>query len=287
MTVFSGGGGGTFGIVTSAILKAHPQVPVTTSTFSFATSNNVSAETFWKGFAAYWNQMPVYNAAKTYSYWSVANAGGSYVFTMRPFFATNKTVEEYEALVGPFFESLSELGIPHEATTEHFDSFYPAYQATFGSYAQNIGTYNGIPGNRLVPAENWDNETIRESTLRTLKDTVDRARILLGYHQTPLAQSENVNSVNPAFRAEGSQLIIVTGIGTGATPEEIKLAGENLTYAIMGPLKDATPGGGAYNNEADVGERNWQHAFWGDHYPRLLEIKKKWDPTHLFYVHHG
>ncbi|KAK7699795.1 hypothetical protein SLS64_011407 [Diaporthe eres] len=283
-----GGGGGTFGIVTSAILKAHPQVPVTTSTFSFATSNNVSAETFWKGFAAYWNQMPAYNAAKTYSYWSIRNAGnGSYVFTMAPFFATNKTVEEYEALVGPFFKVLSELGIPHEATTEYFDSFYPAYQATFGSYPQNIGSYTGLPGNRLVPAENWDNETIRESTLQVFKDTVDRARAVLGYHQAPLAQSENVNSVNPAFRAEASQLIIVTGVGTNATTEELKLAGENLTHAIIGPFKEATPGGGAYNNEADVGEQGWQHAFWGDHYPRLLEIKKKWDPTNLFYVHHG
>ncbi|KAI7779934.1 hypothetical protein LA080_000146 [Diaporthe eres] len=283
-----GGGGGTFGIVTSAILKAHPPVPVTTSTFSFATSINVSAETFWKGFAAYWNQMPAYNAAKTYSYWSIRNAGdGSYVFTMAPFFATNKTVEEYEALVGPFFKSLSELGIQHEATTEHFDSFYPAYQATFGSYPQNIGSYTGLPGNRLVPAENWDNETIRENTLQVFKDTVDRARAVLGYHQAPLAQSENVNSVNPAFRAEASQLIIVTGVGANAATEELKLAGENLTYAIIGPFKEATPGGGAYHNEADVGEQDWQHAFWGDHYPRLLEIKKKWDPTDLFYVHHG
>lgn len=231
--------------------------------------------------------MPVYNAAKTYSYWSILNANGSYVFTMAPFFATNKTIQEYEALVGPLFETLSELGIPHVVNTEHFDSFYSAYQATFGSYPQNIGSYTGVPANRLVPAVNWDNETIRASTLQAFRDTVDRAAIVLGYHQAPLSPGGDINSVNPAFRKEASQLIIIKRVGADATPEELKLAGENLTYDIMGPLKDATPAGGAYNNEADVGELEWQNSFWGEHYPRLLDIKKRWDPTSLFYVHHG
>lgn len=260
---------------------------MTTSTFSFATSNNVSVETFWKGFEAYWNRMPVYNAAKTYSYFSILNALGSYVFTMEPFFATNKTVQEYEALVDPLFKSLSELGIPLVVNTDHFDSFYPAYKATFATYNQNIGSYSGITGNRLVPAANWDNDTIRESTLQAFRDTVDRATFVIGYHQAPLNPDGDINSVNPAFRTEASQLIIINRVGADAGPEEIKIAGENLTYGIMGPLRDATPAGGAYNNEADVGEPDWQDAFWGENYPRLLEIKKKWDPTSLFYVHHG
>lgn len=287
MTISSGGGGGTFGIVTSAILKAHPRIPVTTSTFSFATSNNVSVETFWKGVAAYWSQMPVYNAAQTYSYFSILNVFGSYVFTMQPFFATNKTIQEYETLVGQLFKSLSELGISHEVTTEHFDSFYPAYQATFATYDQNIGSISGLAANRLLPAENWNNETIQASTLKTLKDTVDRAKIVIGYHQAPLNPNGDINSVNPAFRNEASQLIIVKAVDGNATAEDLKLAGDDLTYDIMGPLRDASPAGGAYNNEADVGEPDWQNAFWGENYPRLLEVKKMWDPTDLFYVHHG
>lgn len=231
--------------------------------------------------------MPVYNAAKTYSYWSILNAFGSYVFTMEPFFATNKTTQEYEALMQPLFKSLSELGIPHAATTNHFDSFYPAYQATFATYDQNIGSISGITANRLLPVENWDNETIRESTLQTFKDTVDRATIVIGYHQAPLRADDDINAVNPAFRNEAGQLIVIKAVDADADAEELKLAGDNLTYAIMGPLRDATPAGGAYNNEADVGEPDWQNAFWGENYPRLLEVKRKWDPTGLFYVHHG
>lgn len=285
--ILSGGGGGTFGIVTSAILKAHQRVPVTTSTFSFATSSNVSVDTFWKGVAAYWDRMPLYNAAQTYSYWNILNVFGSYIFTMEPFFATNKTIEEYEVLVDPLFKSLSELGIPLNVTTDHYESFYPAYQATFATYPQNIGSTTGVTANRLLPAENWNNETIRASTLQAIKDTVDHATILIGYHQAPLNPEGDLNSVNPAFRKEASQLVIVKAVGGNGTTEDIKIAADDLTNNIMGSLKEASPAGGAYNNEADVGELDWQHAFWGENYPRLLEIKKKWDPTDLFYVHHG
>lgn len=57
--------------------------------------------------------------------------------------------------------------------------------------------------------------------------------------------------------------------------------------AAMKILTDATPGSGAYSNEADYFQENWQKAFWGDNYPRLLEIKKKYDPDHFFQTHHS
>ncbi len=49
----------------------------------------------------------------------------------------------------------------------------------------------------------------------------------------------------------------------------------------------ATPGGASYSNEGNYFEPNWQSEFWGTNYPRLLRIKKKYDPTNLFHVHHG
>ena len=39
--------------------------------------------------------------------------------------------------------------------------------------------------------------------------------------------------------------------------------------------------------ESSFFEREWQRAYWGPNYPKLLEIKKKYDPTGLFFVHHG
>ena len=52
-------------------------------------------------------------------------------------------------------------------------------------------------------------------------------------------------------------------------------------------LGQATPGGGTYMNEADYFEPDWQQSFYGVHYDRLLAIKRRYDPTNLFKVHHG
>jgi FAD/FMN-containing dehydrogenase len=52
-------------------------------------------------------------------------------------------------------------------------------------------------------------------------------------------------------------------------------------------IRDATPGSGAYPNEADYFEPDWQRSFWGVNYVRLLAIKKKVDPDNIFRVHHG
>jgi FAD/FMN-containing dehydrogenase len=40
---------------------------------------------------------------------------------------------------------------------------------------------------------------------------------------------------------------------------------------------------GCYINEADVNEPDYQHAFWGNHYERLLRIKKEYDPEEVFW----
>jgi len=42
-----------------------------------------------------------------------------------------------------------------------------------------------------------------------------------------------------------------------------------------------------HNAETNFFEPSWQQAFWGPNYPRLRSIKKKYDPTGLFFVHHG
>lgn len=52
-------------------------------------------------------------------------------------------------------------------------------------------------------------------------------------------------------------------------------------------IKAATPGGGSYANEGSYFTKEWQSEFWGANYPRLLSIKKKYDPGNLFRVHLG
>jgi FAD/FMN-containing dehydrogenase len=57
--------------------------------------------------------------------------------------------------------------------------------------------------------------------------------------------------------------------------------------AAMKILIDILPEVGTYSNESDYFQKNWQQAFWGEHYPRLLEIKQKYDPEGFFKCHHS
>lgn len=52
----------------------------------------------------------------------------------------------------------------------------------------------------------------------------------------------------------------------------------------MPTLEGLTPGSGAYLNEADPNQIDWQHAFYGDNYDNLLAIKRKYDPDNRFYA---
>ena len=57
--------------------------------------------------------------------------------------------------------------------------------------------------------------------------------------------------------------------------------------AAMAALRAAAPETGAYVNECDYFQADWQNAFWGPNYPRLSHIKHRYDPDGLFTVHHG
>jgi FAD/FMN-containing dehydrogenase len=101
-------------------------------------------------------------------------------------------------------------------------------------------------------------------------------------------------SINPAAFDAAALLIMASNQQNlypgvpGHDPDEV--AGRAIVARIdtaMRRIRDATPGAGSYVNETDYFEPDWQHSFWGDNYPRLLDIKRRYDPANLFRVHHG
>jgi hypothetical protein len=55
----------------------------------------------------------------------------------------------------------------------------------------------------------------------------------------------------------------------------------------MAVIRSVSPQSGSYVNESDFFEDDWRHSYWGDHYSRLVEIKRRYDPDNVFTVHHG
>jgi hypothetical protein len=55
----------------------------------------------------------------------------------------------------------------------------------------------------------------------------------------------------------------------------------------MAELRKMTPEGGAYVAESSYYQPDWQRAYWGRNYPRLLAVKTRYDPDGLFFTRHG
>jgi FAD/FMN-containing dehydrogenase len=55
----------------------------------------------------------------------------------------------------------------------------------------------------------------------------------------------------------------------------------------MDELRKIVPEAGSYVSESNFFNQSWQQSFWGSNYAKLREIKTKYDPTGLFFVHHG
>lgn len=49
-------------------------------------------------------------------------------------------------------------------------------------------------------------------------------------------------------------------------------------------MEELTPGARAYIKEADWQQPDWQTVFYGENYPKLLEIKDKYDPDQIFFA---
>ncbi|EYE99203.1 uncharacterized protein EURHEDRAFT_408468 [Aspergillus ruber CBS 135680] len=92
------------------------------------------------------------------------------------------------------------------------------------------------------------------------------------------------SALNPAWRKTLLHAVIRRNWSPNATVQEQKAVRENLTNVELLILQSVEGLGimGAYLNEADADERNFQESFWGANYPRLYDIKQKWDPLGLF-----
>jgi len=100
-------------------------------------------------------------------------------------------------------------------------------------------------------------------------------------------------ATNPAVLSAFALAIIAEGEGgypgvRGHEPDvEAARKARNDVHRAMNELRAVAPNGGAYVSESDFFENDWQHSYWGANYARLASIKKKYDPSGLFFVHNG
>ena len=100
-------------------------------------------------------------------------------------------------------------------------------------------------------------------------------------------------ATNPALLGAFALAIVADGEGgyPGVRGHEPDTAAarksRNQVHRSMNELRALAPNGGSYVSESNFFEEDWQHSYWGNNYPRLASVKKKYDPSGLFFVHNG
>lgn len=276
--------------MTSAVIKAHPSTQVLASSLSFSSTSSDpnGTEVFWRGFDLYhkFGTAIVDNGGTAYSY--VQSAGGrDGGFSLRTDIEIpGLSEQELFDFVQPLYDDLNAIGI-------RVTNPKPARASNWGPGNRGVGD---APGNsrfasRLFPRANFEPE--KDAALFAATQLAIRGSVEAGYtfHGIHMAPTEKVagypgrsSAVNPAFRDAimHADLFDNTAL-RGLSPDAFNEAHTRLD-AQMQMWRAVSPKAGAYFNEADVQEPNFQQAFFGSNYEKLLRIKRDTDPWGLFYA---
>lgn len=275
----SGGGGGTYAVVLSVTVKAHPDGAITTAGISFA-SANISEDAYWAAITAFHKNLPV---------WVDKGGHAAYVLLKTFFFAQpltfpGLTSAEVTNLTAPFVRTLDTLNIPYNLTITTFPTYLSAYSAYFGPLPYGPYPSTQVQGGRLIPRSLIQRDAESLTTLlRRITDT-GVFQILgagLTVAETP---RHNANSVLPAWRDALISLIVYSPWNWTA-PWETQVANQRqLTGEILPSLEKITPDSGTYMNEGNPEQVGWQEEFYGANYEQLRSVKRKYDREGLFYA---
>ena len=286
-----GGGGGTFGVVTSATVRVHPALPIVTSAFNFTSATpGITPDVFWDGVGAYVESIPAFTDAGVYSYFWVYNRSGVHSFEMRPLFAPNHTLASFAALARPLWDRLRALGIGVSPYTTLHSNYLTAYDSWWGkaNAAESVGGVRSISGNRLFPRANWASPARLAATTAALRRHSEAGRLFGGYGLSTRVRvgDDDGGAVSSAFRATAMFLVTMTPVPDGATAAELAAASRGLGAGLAAwrAVSPEAEGGGSYLNEAHVMEPNWRESFYGTQYAELLRLKRLWDPKAVFYA---
>ena len=278
----SGGGPGTFGVVTSMTVQAHPDAKVAGATFAIvAPTDNPGA--MYDIIDAFHDALP-----------DIVDAGVMIIYFFGEGFlqvpamtAYNKTKEEAEAILKPFTDAVNKIHPDASFTPSltEFDSYHEHYENYWGPLpAGNIQVGTQLFGGRLIPRD------VLPRFGPTARELSEMGVIFIGVGTdvSPFGGGDKkANAVLPQWRDSIVQASLTLPWSFTVPFEDMVAEQDRMTNEVQPVIEAATPGAGAYMNEADFQQKDFQETFYGVNYRDLLKIKKKYDPRDLLYVRTG
>lgn len=197
----SGGGGGTYGVVWSLTAKAHKALPVSGANLTF-TNANISADTFYEAVGAYHALLPPIVDAGAMSIWYFTNTS----FSISPLTAPGISKDHLTAVLKPFTDTLTSLGIKYDMTVRQFPSYLAELNTMQGPLEVGIAQYGG----RLIPRSVVEsNNDALTAAFRNI--TEDGALVVgVGLNVSKAVAGDVDNAVLPAWRDTLIDAVITT-----------------------------------------------------------------------------
>ncbi|RYP50372.1 hypothetical protein DL769_010961 [Monosporascus sp. CRB-8-3] len=271
-----GGGGSTYGIVLSVTVKAFPDTFFSTA-YLTVPNNGTNADALYSAIGSFFRTMPALADAGAIAIWTAQPAG----FALAPAIAPDMHAAELDGILQPALDRLDGLGLDYTYTSSENSSFLRTFESVSTS-SSSVADYN--IGGRLIPRYLVeDNLTALVGAVRYVSSRAGIGGNVFNVKDKGVSSPDAV-AANPYFRE--SLWVSTVGTPINYTDWDATRAGrDQLTRDLVPALAALTPeGGGAYLNEADPQEPDFQSLFYGDHYGRLLEIKQKYDPHDIFYA---
>ncbi|KAL4757796.1 uncharacterized protein BDW70DRAFT_170995 [Aspergillus foveolatus] len=292
-TALRGGGGGTYGVVISVTIKAHPSRPVVAHTLAIVPTSTSNLNPFLDAITDLYTFYPTLSEAgfSGYGSWSVNDPtityGNSSAGYKHAFAALDKPLVSAKSALEPILDILS----AHDSIDIFVNWFefhsYAAYYRAMSGVHQKTGVPETSLASRMFDkkALTSDRERLREMVGavagNALEFTINQILLVGG---GKVLEEPEYSGVNPAWRKTFLVHIVARGWPAKLGPVVAKKVKTDITYSKYYAMRQLTPRMGGYLNEADRNNPWWEEDLYGTtNYNQLLQIKSKYDPEGVFY----
>ncbi|KAI1417256.1 FAD-binding domain-containing protein [Hypoxylon sp. FL1857] len=281
-----GGGGSTFGVMTSVTLATYPSPQMIELDLALFTADPDATYT-WDMVGYVLSQYP-YLDSKGVSGYSIitrnfsfpgipvtgAGLGGSFIML------DTQDINDTLSIWSPILDHINKTwpSVVPVLTPQTYSSFQGWFSVHFD---QGTAGHDLWVGSHLLSAESFTRNTA--AATEAFRNFGGTAYLVAGQGVNKAKPRGGSSAVNPSWRK--ALVHATTSLSFPPLNRTAKIETLTKVNAQTEGVRRLEPDMGSYLNENNPAEPDWQRSFWGDNYDRLLRIKRAVDPFDVLWCH--